>query len=93
LLENAGISAKRWEIVQGHERTITVNVISTFYLAMLMLPKLKSTAREFGVRPHLTVVSTEVHGWTKFPEWREPSIFDALNDPSKGNQPAHYSKK
>jgi NAD(P)-dependent dehydrogenase (short-subunit alcohol dehydrogenase family) len=93
LLANAGISAKRWEIVQGHERTITVNVISTFYLAMLMLPKLKSTAREFGIRTRLTVVSTEVHGWTKFPEWKEPSIFDALNDPSKGKQSAHYSKE
>jgi retinol dehydrogenase-12 len=51
---------------------------------MLILPKLKSTARKFGVQPRLTVVSTEVHGWTKFPEWKEPNIFDALNDPSKG---------
>jgi len=61
LLENTGVSAKHWEVVQGHERTIAINVISTFYLAMLMLTKLKSSAKKFGLRPRLTVVSTEAH--------------------------------
>lgn len=84
LLSNAGISTYKWELVQGFERTIQVNVIGTFYLAMLMLPKLESSAKEFGIRPRLTVVSTEVHGWAKFPEWKEPNVFDALNDQSKG---------
>lgn len=80
LVENAGISTKSWEIVQGHERHITVNVISTFYLALLLLPKLRSTAKELGVQPRVTIVSTEVHSWTKFPQWREATIFEALND-------------
>jgi len=83
LLENAGIAASKWEVVQGHERTIVINVISTFYLAMLLLPKLKSSAKEFDIKPRLTIVSSEVHGWTKFPEWKEPKIFDALDDESK----------
>lgn len=90
LLENAGIATNNWEIVQGHERTIAINVISTFYLAMVMLPKLISSAKEFGIQPRLTVVSSEVHSWAEFPEWKEPRIFDALKDQSKGTFQERY---
>ncbi|TVY45475.1 Short chain dehydrogenase [Lachnellula occidentalis] len=85
LLENAGITTNNWEIIKGigHERTIAINVISTFFLAILMLPKLKSSAKDFGIQPRLTIVSSEFHGRTKFPEWKEPNTFDALNEPSK----------
>lgn len=90
LLENAGIATNKWEIVQRHERTIAINVISTFYLAMAMLPKLISSAKEFGIQPRLTIVSSEVHSWAKFPEWKEPSIFNALDDQSMGTFPERY---
>jgi len=90
LLENAGIATGKWTLSQGHERTVTVNVISTFYLAMLMLPKLKSSAKEFGIHPRLTIVTSEVHGWTKFPEWKEPRIFDALSDESSARMSERY---
>ncbi|KIW91186.1 uncharacterized protein Z519_08081 [Cladophialophora bantiana CBS 173.52] len=79
LLENAGIAVQKYSQAEGHERTITVNVISTFLLALLLLPKLKSTAKEFKTSPRLTIVSSEVHGWTKFAEWKEPRIFETLD--------------
>lgn len=79
LCENAGIATDKKKMVQGHESTITVNVVSTFLLALLMLPKLKDTAKRFGVRPRLTVVASEVHGWAKFPERDEPNILAALD--------------
>lgn len=82
LLENAGIATPKWEIVEGHEKTVVVNVISTFLLALLMLPKLKSCAKEFSITPRVTIVSSEVHGWAKFPEAKAPSIFTALDDES-----------
>ena len=90
LLENAGVAAGKWYDSNGHERTIDVNVISTFYLALLMLPKLKSSAKEFGIKPHLTIVTSEVHGWTKFTEWKEPNVFDALDDEKKSNFEERY---
>jgi retinol dehydrogenase 12 len=63
---------------------VTVNVISTFYLAMLMLPKLKSSRKEFGtIKPRLVIVLSDVHARTKSPEWKEPNAFDTLNDESK----------
>ncbi|KIV85737.1 hypothetical protein PV11_01398 [Exophiala sideris] len=90
LCENAGIAASKFQLAEGHERTITVNVISTFLLALLLLPKLKATAKEFKTEPHLTIVSSEVHGWTKFPEWKEPNVFKALDDESKSNFEERY---
>lgn len=79
LCENAGIATDKKKMVQGHESTLTVNVVSTFLLALLMLPKLRETAKKFGVRPRLTIVASEVHGWAKFPERDEPNIFATLD--------------
>jgi NAD(P)-dependent dehydrogenase (short-subunit alcohol dehydrogenase family) len=79
LCENAGIATGKKKMVAGHESQITVNVISTFLLALLMLPKLKETAGKFGVRPRLTIVSSEVHGHAKFLERDEPDIIAALD--------------
>ncbi|KAG6363578.1 hypothetical protein INS49_008679 [Diaporthe citri] len=79
LCENAGIATDKKRVVQGHESTITVNVVSTFLLALLMLPQLKETAKRFGVRPRLTVVASEVHAWCKFPERDEPNVLAALD--------------
>lgn len=90
LLENAGVAGSKWSVAGGHERHIAVNVISTFYLAMLMLPKLKSSAEEFSIRPRLVIVSSEVHGMTKFPEWKEPNTFDALDEESKARMGERY---
>ncbi|KAK7737463.1 hypothetical protein SLS53_006536 [Cytospora paraplurivora] len=79
VIENAGIAVNTKRIVEGHESTITVNVISTFLLALLLLPKLKETSKKLGKQSILTVVSSEVHAWCKFPEWKEESIFGALD--------------
>jgi NAD(P)-dependent dehydrogenase (short-subunit alcohol dehydrogenase family) len=92
LLENAGIAAGGYSQAEGHERTITVNVISTFLLALLLLPKLKATASQFNTSPRLTIVSSEVHGWTKFPEWKQPTdrIFPTLDDEKTANMGERY---
>lgn len=79
LCENAGIAAAEKRVFEGHESTITVNVISTFLLALLMLPKLKETARRFKRETTLTIVASEVHAWTNFPEWKASSVFEALD--------------
>ncbi|UZJ53793.1 hypothetical protein CBS101457_003113 [Exobasidium rhododendri] len=90
LVENAGISTQKFSLSEGHEQTITVNVISTFLLALLMVPKLKSVAKEFGFKPRLTIVSSEVHGWAKFSEGKEASVFAALDNNSPKNMKDRY---
>lgn len=80
LLENAGVSTNVYTNVAGNESTITTNVVSTFLLAFLMMPKLKETGRKFGVKPNLVIVSSEVHFFTDFPERKALNIFTELND-------------
>jgi NAD(P)-dependent dehydrogenase (short-subunit alcohol dehydrogenase family) len=81
-LENAGVAGTSFSLAGGHERMIAVNVISTFYLALLMLPKLKAVAKQFSINPRLTIVTSEVHGHTQFPERKEPNIFEAASKES-----------
>lgn len=41
--------------------SVTVNVVSTFLMALLFLPILQETGRKFNITPNLTIVSSEVH--------------------------------
>jgi hypothetical protein len=45
----------------------------------LMLPKLQETARRFGVKTRLSVVTSESHMVSLFAERRETDIFAALS--------------
>ncbi|XP_014555323.1 hypothetical protein COCVIDRAFT_102740 [Bipolaris victoriae FI3] len=79
---NAGVNRGVWEIFEQDESTITVNVVSTFFLFFSLLPKLRDTASKFNVRPTLTVVSSEVHQWTGFAERKalEGKLFERLRE-------------
>lgn len=59
LIESAGVGLDQWTLSEGHETTITVNVISTLLLAVLLLPKMSESAKQFGSVPHLVIVSSE----------------------------------
>lgn len=86
LLENAAVILLKYSTTEDHDTMITVNVISTFLLALLMIPKLKESARKFGTKPRLTFVTSEVHSWTKFPEGKADDIFDALDASGKSGE-------
>lgn len=84
LLENAGVALPKFSTSEGHERTVMVNVIGTFYLAILLLPLLQASAKKNeggkGVAPRVCIVSSEVHGFTKFEVRKQRPIFPALDD-------------
>ncbi|KAE9963415.1 hypothetical protein BLS_009319 [Venturia inaequalis] len=90
VIENAGIQASNFSLAEGFESTITVNVISTFLLGLLLLPKLKETAANFNTQPHLVIVSSDVHFISSLSEKSSPRILDALNDPNNFG-PARYT--
>ena len=79
LLSNAGMLVTDFELAGGFESTITVNVVSTFLLAILLLPVLRKTAEKHSILPVVTVVSSGTHSWVQLPEWKEDDIFAALN--------------
>lgn len=76
---NAAIYTYQFKIVDGNESTMTVNVINTFLLALLLLPKMRETAVQFNVVPRISLVASFVHYLTSFPQKKEDSIFDYLN--------------
>ena len=92
LLENAGIATRTYSTAEDNERTITVNVISTFLLAFLLLPKLKETAQKFNTRPVLTIVTSGVHAWTNLPEKSaaDGQIFKTLNGEATADMSSRY---
>ncbi|KAK8007336.1 putative DFG5 protein [Apiospora arundinis] len=79
---NAGLVCPQYSRAEGSETMITVNYISTFLLAALVLPKLKATAAGFATRPTLVITSSGAHEHTKFPQMAATNILAAVNNPN-----------
>ncbi|KAK5111773.1 hypothetical protein LTR62_004693 [Meristemomyces frigidus] len=82
VLENAGSWPKQWEMVEGHETTVTVNVISTCLLAYLLLPRLRETAVTSNTTTRLSIVSSELHKFATLKALDNPKIFEGLKKPT-----------
>ncbi|OAX80446.1 hypothetical protein ACJ72_05218 [Emergomyces africanus] len=87
---NAGVSNRTYEQLESEEGSITINVTSTLLLALSLIPKLRQTAQIYNVTPCLTVTSSKIHSWAKFPERGASDIFAALNDPSTTTMQERY---
>jgi NAD(P)-dependent dehydrogenase (short-subunit alcohol dehydrogenase family) len=87
VIENASIYPPKFDEGEGgDELSVVVNVISTFLLALLLLPKLRESATKTGTTPTLSVTGSFVHWFTKFPERNgKEGIFTTLADQSKAN--------
>lgn len=91
LLQNAGVATRKFELAENHERTIKVNVISTFLLGLLLLPKLEETAtKNPPEKPRWSIVTSEVHALTNLPESKDGNTFTNLADPQKSNMNQRY---
>ena len=80
LINNAGIQAIHFQVVYETERTIAVNVVGTFLLTLQLIPKLKETAKAFGVMPHLTFVGSALYDMAKYPQEDGGDIFAWSSD-------------
>ncbi|KAL1872356.1 hypothetical protein Daus18300_004326 [Diaporthe australafricana] len=80
VVENAAVAmvGPRGALAEGFESTITVNVVSTFLMALLLLPTLRRAATGFNVQPNLVIVSSDAHFVANFKERTSPKIFDAF---------------
>ncbi|KAI9810193.1 MAG: hypothetical protein M1827_006639 [Pycnora praestabilis] len=90
VVENAGIATHEYRTAEDNEATITTNVVSTFLLALNLLPTLRESALRYNITPHLVVVSSEVHAFTSFPEKDSPNIFKTLNEKETANMGDRY---
>lgn len=85
LINNAGLQSQKFTVVYNTERTIAVNVIGTFLLALQLLPKLRETARNYQTTPHLTFVGSAMYDVAKWPNNHGEDIFAWFEDK------AHFS--
>ncbi|KAH8882868.1 NAD(P)-binding protein [Thozetella sp. PMI_491] len=92
LVENAGIAIGTHHFMEGFESTITTNVISTFFMALMVLPKLRRTAAQFNTRPHLVIVSSDAHVFAQFHERSEPNIFSVYRSTQMSDDRYNTSK-
>jgi retinol dehydrogenase 12 len=83
VVSNAGIYMYSFEMAEDNESTITVNNISTFLLAILLLPKLRETSVAHDKECVSTFTGSFVHYLTEFPERKAEKIFEGLADKEK----------
>lgn len=78
---NAGIASVEYATTNdGWERGIQTNVLSTALLSLLLLPLLLRTRdRDPSARPHLALLTSDIHKSIKFPERSADSILSLLN--------------
>ncbi|KAJ9302074.1 hypothetical protein DTO271G3_940 [Paecilomyces variotii] len=90
---NAGLMIDAWSQCEGMETSLFVNVISTVFLGVLMMPKLKECANKFNIKPTLVFI-VSVLGYTAKGEMdksRNGVIFDGLNDQKRADMDARYA--
>lgn len=91
LVENAGALSLLHNIAEGYERLTTINVISTWLMALMLLPAMRKTKEKFYPgsedpesqpndkdSPHLVLVNSNAHFYARFECRNEPSIFEFL---------------
>jgi len=92
LVANASIAMLDYRKVEGHESTITVNVINTTLLVLLVLPAFRMSAQKYNIQPTITVVSSGVHGFTTFPDRNAENVFETISNEKTANMSDRYVK-
>jgi retinol dehydrogenase-12 len=83
VVANAGILTYNFEMAEEDESTITVNIVSTFLMSIMLLPKLRETSIAHRKETVLTFTGSFVHYLTQFPERNADHIFQELADKTK----------
>jgi len=92
VMANAGILTPTFSVIAENERTIATNVVSTFLLGMLILPKLRQSAEQFGIVPRFVIPNSALHYMAPLKELdvKEGEIFTRLNNPKTADMEGRY---
>lgn len=81
VISNAGMLTQQWNMVNGMEAHIAVNVVHTTLLGLLLLPKLRTSAKAHNSRGRIAFVTSDAHYVAQVNEANASgSLFDALNN-------------
>lgn len=89
VLCNAGMYVYKsgFALAEDNEVTVTVNVVSTFLLGLLLLPKLRETSVGYGKEVVLSFTGSFVHLMTDFPEGKSENVFEELANEKTARMP------
>ncbi|RFU32271.1 hypothetical protein B7463_g4089, partial [Scytalidium lignicola] len=92
VLANAGIMTTKFTLSEGNESTLNVNVISTFLLYLLLLPKMRESGQQTGNPCRFVIPNSALHYIAPLAELdpKGGSIMDRLNDPKKADMAGRY---
>lgn len=93
LIANAGVESETYEQSEGLERTLTINVVSTFFMAISILPKLQETAAKHGVDTRLSIVGSLIHYMApdnQLDVSDDTEILAALSNPKTADMASRY---
>ncbi|KAI8961307.1 NAD(P)-binding protein [Daldinia sp. FL1419] len=93
VLANAGVMTSKFTLSERNEKSLNVNVVSTFLLYLLLLPKMRESGQKTGNICRFTIPNSALHYTAPLAELdlNSPSIIDRLNDPQKADMAARYS--
>ncbi|KAI0556266.1 NAD(P)-binding protein [Xylaria curta] len=93
ILANAGLMTAEFVLSEGNERNLNVNVISTFLLYLLLLPKMRESQKQTGNIPRFTIPNSALHYVAPLDELKSGNrkILDALNDPETSKMAGRYN--
>ncbi|KAJ5659956.1 short-chain dehydrogenase/reductase [Penicillium longicatenatum] len=90
VLLNAGMYTHSFYLADGYESHLTVNVINTFFLALLLLPILRLSTEKHKIQPRISFVSSDRHVMFSLPEWKEEKPFELLSDEKRAKMQERY---
>jgi NAD(P)-dependent dehydrogenase (short-subunit alcohol dehydrogenase family) len=95
VLANAGIMTKQFSTSEGHEKTLNVNVISTFLLCLLLIPKMRESEKQTGWPCRFVIPNSALHYLAPMGELDIESdpdldIIARLDDPAKADMAGRY---
>jgi NAD(P)-dependent dehydrogenase (short-subunit alcohol dehydrogenase family) len=90
VLLNAGMYTHRFYLADGYESHLTVNVINTFFLAVLLLPVLRLSADKHKSQSRISFVSSDRHVLFSLPEWKEEKPFELLSDEKRAKMQERF---
>ena len=94
VIGNAGVSTQKFSKALEDETSITVNVVSATLLIILLLPKLRDSAKQYGIVPVVSVVSSVVHAAAKTKDIiaaPEGKIFKTLSNEKTADMSDRYN--
>jgi len=82
-MANVGVEMMDFELSEGIETTLTVNVVSTILTVIAVLLKLREMARKFNVQTNLSIVGSMVHALVNDKDMDVPEFTDILENLSR----------